>query len=979
MKTNQIDYIPQSYRQAGGDAEELVECHFGFLKKTAKNHLIRCLDQPRSGLLPLLWQHLYRPAQDTYIPLADRKNTPARNHEISKEIVANNLAASEIENTGAFLFANALTIPCVVGNDPDGCPQYGPPSKVRTANTGIYVHTLEYDPNENIEEFLATQIGWTYGGKKLTDCPIGQAYQELCRYRDFRGIEVVWSGNKSCHIHMVFDVRHLAPTCFKMKRRHFGWENIPDLPNGTLRNGFVDAWGNLPGIMRTHTGVEIEPDGSLAYPYNYRRLPWGYRRAQENHPLGFKAGNYIPQFVIWSKFRNDGRGAAEWLHNPVRFLELTREPSKTRNHGQRRPTVKLTKEQQEGFIKNLSQVCHALWGDYPKPVTISDQSDGYAINFQNHEKDQNPSTVVVGEYDRLIINGRGLEAHRQDYLLPLSANELIEYFLDLGHLVITPSEARAQNFIEKRFHAAVARNPTPAKVRAILPSLAGTAARASGSCCILSGEGAGKSSSILSKIITEDEPDEGVIMVASKSYEQAEEQCNSFNDRYAGSIYRGIVVHSFSNMYKALTNKDDRLTLAETNAMGYASLQEAVYARAGAIVEELEAYKREIWEQLGSVETTIKGRTYSLRGRRPVFFVAHKTAQNWNIEGGTRMWLHPDYREYVTQKNQGRHDQNLHKEIYNAFALQWLIHDEVSIEDIIEKHPAHMVEWCQNLVARQPDWSRKPAQEKQRLFNVAQRDYPKEAISFEIFTAIIAAKFTDDDLYIADPTVEPFGDSKSDKSMYRRIARKQWYVKPKPWWREPNHRLTLLTTERCIFTGLEVLRERDIQNGKAAMSLFDLDAPRIFAHDKIQVERHFDKRARSKISVSDTKDIQRLADELSAKHSGCEIISNVARGKNITTHEKAKGSNRFGGPGSTTIAIYNMLNATQYEERLIENAFFGRNDMVRLSYVDLFNQTSGRTLGFRHHDGSRSISVMSRRLWKQIGISLLTAARYRLV
>lgn len=96
------------------------------------------------------------------------------------------------------------------------------------------------------------------------------------------------------------------------------------------------------------------------------------------------------------------------------------------------------------------------------------------------------------------------------------------------------------------------------------------------------------------------------------------------------------------------------------------------------------------------------------------------------------------------------------------------------------------------------------------------------------------------------------------------------------------------------------------------------------------------------------------------------------------THDTAKGSNSFNQEGIETVtAIYHMLSPAQYEQLLIENVMFGTKDMVKLFHLDQFNQTSGRTLGFRHNPNITTQAVMSKRLWHEIGISIEMDSRYR--
>ena len=66
----------------------------------------------------------------------------------------------------------------------------------------------------------------------------------------------------------------------------------------------------------------------------------------------------------------------------------------------------------------------------------------------------------------------------------------------------------------------------------------------------------------------------------------------------------------------------------------------------------------------------------------------------------------------------------------------------------------------------------------------------------------------------------------------------------------------------------------------------------------------------------------------------------------------------------------------QYRGLLVENAVFGRYDSVKLHLLDEFDQIVGRTLGFRYRSGSEVIVIMPTRLWRQVGLTLLSESNY---
>ena len=66
----------------------------------------------------------------------------------------------------------------------------------------------------------------------------------------------------------------------------------------------------------------------------------------------------------------------------------------------------------------------------------------------------------------------------------------------------------------------------------------------------------------------------------------------------------------------------------------------------------------------------------------------------------------------------------------------------------------------------------------------------------------------------------------------------------------------------------------------------------------------------------------------------------------------------------------------QYRDLLVENGVFGTGNCVKLHLLDEFDQIVGRTLGFRYRPSSEVIVIMPTRLWRQIGLTLLTESNY---
>ena len=95
----------------------------------------------------------------------------------------------------------------------------------------------------------------------------------------------------------------------------------------------------------------------------------------------------------------------------------------------------------------------------------------------------------------------------------------------------------------------------------------------------------------------------------------------------------------------------------------------------------------------------------------------------------------------------------------------------------------------------------------------------------------------------------------------------------------------------------------------------------------------------------------------------------------MTTHMSAKGSNAY--LGSDIVAFYNALSPALFGELGVLNTRFGRADLVRLFYVDCFDQTSGRNRGYRGQQRREHIAVFPPRLNGWLAAAMSAASYVR--
>ena len=81
------------------------------------------------------------------------------------------------------------------------------------------------------------------------------------------------------------------------------------------------------------------------------------------------------------------------------------------------------------------------------------------------------------------------------------------------------------------------------------------------------------------------------------------------------------------------------------------------------------------------------------------------------------------------------------------------------------------------------------------------------------------------------------------------------------------------------------------------------------------------------------------------------ISNKVAHLPDTITHHSARGSNDF--VGKDTVQTLHAIPPAEWEENEALNAYAGVNRIISYRYIDQFNQSAGRNLGFRRSAGAR--------------------------
>jgi hypothetical protein len=129
--------------------------------------------------------------------------------------------------------------------------------------------------------------------------------------------------------------------------------------------------------------------------------------------LGFPRGERVPQLVIREKLLQRAPKGKHGFLVPETFSLA--DPIRT-SRRRTQDTEEVVKFDGSSMVELLEEICFAEWGEWPRPVGISIQGGEWLFRFRNHEKDQNPSTIALGDHRRLQLNGQHGFDRRQFYL-----------------------------------------------------------------------------------------------------------------------------------------------------------------------------------------------------------------------------------------------------------------------------------------------------------------------------------------------------------------------------------------------------------------------------------------------------------------------------------------------------------------------------------------------------------------------------------
>lgn len=959
--------------------QEFIPTLAAFLKCSVeyKNRLVQIINSssPRNDLFEkFIRPFLYVPELDNYIAVH-------RTAESSFSHIAAMNAVEELDddnnNQVEFqFFSNVMGIPVYGPGYKRGSKNYSrgwqPPTE-RPSIGAYWFFTFECDASG--DNAFQNQLNWVWEKDHDKRTALERLDDELRRrYRDYRGYTVVWSGSKSLHIHLVFETTHLSRESVlaisKLQRKS---------PDHRLRNWTEDIrgdaiwryhshkWNELSEIFQSAAMINAVFDPSMQFLHQKRRLPWGFRKSTEGNYHGFPVGEYIPQVVIEEKLNMTApRGAHEWFLSAAEANQLPPITSRSR-HAVAAVTINHAE-----LLDALTDHLRNEWGqDYPKPAWITLQNDEPFIYFYNHPSDQRPSTFVGGTYSSLVFRGQNAPTGVQNVShLPgkVSAIDLIDALLDgldgdenveptvgatekgfwrpAERMFIQEASSRNQDGYRKGLHRAVmaATMATPYTV-------------------IASVEGAGKSSTILSQAVEyrREEyynhngywpgfrlvnPDNGFHVFACQSYDQCTEQFLQYRNK-TGPGGKAVLVKSFSRHYgeelgRLGESAPERISREMAFDRGYPTLLDAVFHEQRSIYDAITSQKNSDWI-MANGQCGFRDRFDT------ILFTAHRLAQDFNRVSKSKAWLHPDFNMSM--------DVDEWVALAGDFNLYRLIHDEVSIDDLLTVATESEVEFARRVKSLVKDWSKATNPERLKAHRSVKSKIGGGP-NFDDCCGFIDADFTDEDRQSVVFDRFPFGKDNTEEGIYRSKNGEAVYIKTRDWWIRCRSRVVITTTEKLpvsIISGLrwpnpmhsveadgqensERQAEMAVSSRMLGFNILPLD------HDSILPPEHL--RMRRDVRASKTRVRELTLELLSEDHGGFDlVITNEVKNSRVMNHATTKGRNDLTDKRIATIITY--IGPDHYAELNAIGQKYDIEDIIGLFYRDQINQDVGRNRGFR--------------------------------
>lgn len=886
-------------------------------------------DKPRSGLLEhYIGPNLYQPGAYYIYTTPDPNLFGLRNWR---------------PDVTAFAAANQTVIGCGLFSNPLAWITEAdlPPSE-RTYNAGFSIYTIESDSMP-----LDDQLRIIWSGKlKRIDA-------ELRRFRDYRGHEAVYSGGKSLHLHFCFDLRHLKRDLCMTGNSSYGDNWTRDLPDCLLRPAHAANWDRLVNLFCEIAEIdrnEFRADQSLSRWEQLRRCPWALRLVNGAHQLHLPHGYLACQPVLASDiFQNAKRGAKDWFHDPHNLGDFCRDEGI-----RRRPKSFIECDLQVSSHKLTLFEEHApamfrqiIGSDYPNFAGFEVTGSGFKSFFFNGPDDHRPSSFCEGNRSRIVLQGNH-NLGSDGITLSATPNQIFDWIISQHRVV---SDRSADDWIMRHYKAVVRdRASLTAFLDEHLDNIVGP--EASTHVVIRGPQGCGKSTKTITKLPAIYDRDPGVIAFSSPSIAQAEEKIDTFRRVNCDERFIPYLYLSLTALYEKFCPEGERVSHLDVLEEGGSSWLHTIHNRQPDVYHQMFDYRSGLFDLQKS-------------GKIPVLFLAHESLRQHAAGGMTRIFYARDFSERWFEPMSKDERSAWKRDLLWENEFHRVIVDEVAAHDLVSIHKHDLVEWVHRCAVAIGFDQTEDIGERYANFARHLAEHPCKDMTWNTLLDVLACKYKPEHLVAVPDREVPFDDN---AGIYAAMIGRRYYVQSRGWW---NHfwRVAMLTTEGVPTRIIESIDGEAVQIGEKQVDrfqIYEFALPEC-SRDIVTIELQ---RACKKETLVELVRAYRV------RYSEAEIISDMVKDRisefQVVTHMRAKGSNAF--IGSDIVAFYNAPSPGLFGELGALNSRFGRSDLIRLFYLDRFEQTCGRNRGFRGEQGRDHKAIFPPRLHNWLASALARAS-----
>lgn len=392
--------------------------------------------------------------------------------------------------------------------------------------------------------------------------------------------------------------------------------------------------------------------------------------------------------------------------------------------------------------------------------------------------------------------------------------------------------------------------------------------------------------------------------------------------------------------------------ISESLEEGGSSWLHAVFARQRDVYDQMFAYRCRLLDLRGE-------------GKIVILFGTHETMRQHTNDGMTRLFYSPDFSEKWFEKMALQERDNWRNHLLGQNRIRRVIVDEVTAHDLVSVHPAEIVKWVQCCAVKINYKTTLDIAERYMNFKLHIANHPCKDMTWNLFLEVLQCGYTEHDVVEVTDREVPFDDQ---EGIYAKMVGQNYYIRSRGWW---NHFwfVTMLTTEGVPTRIIEAIDTESASQGELQddrFKVYDFDLPDS-SRDTVTIELQ---RACKKETLLE------LVRAYHEEYPHAEIISDMVKNRisefTVTTHMSAKGSNSY--IGSDILGFYNAPSPALFGELGALNTRFRRWDLVRLFYIDRFDQTCGRNRGFRGEQGREHRAVFPPRLHHWLGPAMSIAS-----